>query len=721
MLQPSPLAVAQQQFGSLEAALKHFFGYDRFRPGQRQIIATALEGRDQLAIMPTGGGKSLCFQLPALLADGLTVVVSPLIALMQDQVAALQANGIAATFINSSLSLEEARARAAEILAGETQLVYVAPERLLSDRFLAFLDRVQKARGLTGFAIDEAHCVSEWGHDFRPEYRQLQLLRYRYPKVPVLALTATATERVREDIVQQLMLREPHVHVASFDRPNLYYEVRVKQRRSYFQLLDFIRKEPGSGIIYCLTRKNVEAIAERLQTDGVEALPYHGGMDAETRTENQTRFIRDDARVMVATVAFGMGINKPDVRFVVHSDLPRNLESYYQEAGRAGRDGEPAKCMLFFGPGDIRTVEFLIDRKPDPDEQRIARQQLRQVLDYAEGTECRRTIQLGYFGEHFTGGCGNCDNCLSPKPIEDRTIEAQKFLSCVARCRERFGAAYIIDVLRGAKKQKIAQNGHHELSTYGIGKDRSVDEWRQLARSLLHRGLVSQTTDGYRTLKLNDLSWEILRKQREVKIPILLAPARSTPVPQSGSRREEAARLFQTLRQLRKRLADAKGVPPYIVFNDSSLRLMCQLKPQTLDSFRRLSGVTERKFEQYGEAFVAAIRDFCQQEEAIQDSNAPDAAQRVLDYHHQGLGVADIARRAKLDRPKVIAHLCTAIARREPVDFDRLVPIAHRQAIWQTLQTTQGDLAKASAKLGNVFKLGELQLVQALWQRDRAN
>ncbi len=334
------------QFGSLEAALKHFFGYDRFRPGQRQIIETALADRDQLAIMPTGGGKSLCFQLPALLKDGLTIVVSPLIALMQDQVEALQANGIAATFINSSLSLEEARARAADILAGQTKLVYVAPERLVSDRFLAFLDRVRQARGLASFAIDEAHCVSEWGHDFRPEYRQLQLLRYRYPDVPILALTATATERVRRDIIEQLVLEKPNVHVASFDRPNLYYEVQNKQSRSYYQLLDFVRKEPGSGIIYCLTRKNVDAISERLQADGVEALPYHGGMDADARTENQTRFIRDDARVMVATVAFGMGINKPDVRFVVHSDLPRNL-------GLLSR-GRP--CRSRWRPGQVRAV-----------------------------------------------------------------------------------------------------------------------------------------------------------------------------------------------------------------------------------------------------------------------------------------------------------------------------------------------------------------------------
>jgi ATP-dependent DNA helicase RecQ len=401
-------------FNSLEQALKHFFGYDRFRPGQAEIVNTALENRDVLVIMPTGGGKSLCFQLPALLKPGITVVVSPLIALMQDQVQALRDNGIGATFLNSTLSTAELRQREATILAGQIKLLYLAPERLLGELFLPFLDRINGNIGIAGFAIDEAHCVSEWGHDFRPEYRQLRGVRQRYPNLPFMALTATATKRVREDIVQQLGLRSPMIHVASFNRQNLYYEVRPKQKQSYGELLQLIQQTPGSGIIYCLSRKKVDEITYRLQQDGIAALPYHAGLNDKERVENQTRFIRDDVRIMVATIAFGMGINKPDVRFVIHYDLSRNLESYYQESGRAGRDGEPASCTLFFSYGDIKLVDYLISQKVDPvtgepleDEQQIARQQLRQVIDYAEGTDCRRRIQLRYFGEHFEGNCSN--------------------------------------------------------------------------------------------------------------------------------------------------------------------------------------------------------------------------------------------------------------------------------------------------------------------------
>jgi ATP-dependent DNA helicase RecQ len=582
----APKPSTMPQFQSLEEALKHFFGYDTFRLGQRQIVEEALQDRDLLIIMPTGGGKSLCFQLPALLKPGLTVVVSPLIALMQDQVDALQDNGIGATFLNSSLSWEDVRSREFAILKGKIKLLYVAPERLLGEKFLPFLEQVRSQIGISAFAIDEAHCVSEWGHDFRPEYRQMKQLRQRYPDVPILALTATATGRVRQDIIQQLTLKQPGIHVASFNRPNLYYEVQPKQRQSYNQLLKQVRSHKGSGIIYCLSRRKVDEIAFRLQQDGISALPYHAGLSDEDRSTNQTRFIRDDVQVMVATIAFGMGINKPDVRFVIHYDLPRNLESYYQESGRAGRDGEPAHCTLFFGASDIRTIDYLIEQKPDPKEQRVARQQLRQVIDYAEGTDCRRTIQLSYFGERFKGDCANCDNCRSPKPVEDWTIEAQKFLSCVARCKERFGMTHIIDVLRGSRKQKIEQYGHHLLSTYGIGKDRSAEAWKMLGRSLLHQGLVDETTDGYRMLKLNKLSWEVLRSQRSVHIAITETPA-AKAIADTNPRGAEVEILFERLRKLRKQLADAQSVPPYVVFADSSLKLMAQQQPQTLDAFAK--------------------------------------------------------------------------------------------------------------------------------------
>lgn len=610
-----------------EQALKHFFGYDQFRLGQQQIVEAVLQNRDVLVIMPTGGGKSLCYQLPALLKSGLTIVISPLIALMQDQVEALQDNGIGATFLNSTLTGEEVRRRADQILQGKVKLLYVAPERMLTEPFLYFLDQVASEIGISTFAIDEAHCVSEWGHDFRPEYRQLQFLRQRFSTVPVLALTATATTRVRQDITQQLALRQPLIHVASFNRPNLYYEVRPKQKQAHQDLIRFVRQTPGSGIIYCLSRKKVDELTQRLQQEGIEALPYHAGLSDQVRKVNQTRFIRDDVRIMVATIAFGMGINKPDVRFVIHYDLPRNLEGYYQESGRAGRDGEPASCILFFSYGDIRTIEYLIEQKVDPltgnpleAEQQIARQQLRQVLDYAEGIECRRAIQLGYFGERLLGNCGNCDNCLRPRAPQDWTIEAQKFLSCVARCQERYGMTYIIDVLRGSKDKRILANRHDQLSTYGIGKDHSVDDWRTLGRSLLHQGLLDETADGYSVLKLNALSWEVLRKQRTVLIALPNRP--TTPEKSQPEARANAEMLFELLRKLRKQIADEQAVPPYVVFADSSLRLMAQLQPQSIDDFAQISGVGSHKLARYGPRFTEAIRTFCQEQRQRDDREA---------------------------------------------------------------------------------------------------
>lgn len=707
------------QFQSLEEALKQFFGYDTFRLGQRQIIEEALQDRDLLIIMPTGGGKSLCFQLPALLKPGLTVVVSPLIALMQDQVDALQDNGIGATFLNSSLSWDEVRSREAAILKGKIKLLYVAPERLLGEKFLPFLEQVRSLIGISAFAIDEAHCVSEWGHDFRPEYRQMKQLRQRYPDVPILALTATATGRVRQDIIQQLTLKQPGIHVASFNRPNLYYDVQAKQRQSYNQLLKQVRSHKGSGIIYCLSRRKVDEISFRLQQDGISALPYHAGLSDEDRSINQTRFIRDDVQVMVATIAFGMGINKPDVRFVIHYDLPRNLESYYQESGRAGRDGEPAHCTLFFGAGDIRTIDYLIEQKPDPKEQRVARQQLRQVLDYAEGTDCRRTIQLSYFGERFKGDCANCDNCRSPKPVEDWTIESQKFLSCVARCRERFGMTHIIDVLRGSRKQKIEQNGHHLLSTYGIGKDRSAEAWKMLGRSLLHQGLVDETTDGYRILKLNKLSWEVLRKQRSVHIAVTETPV-AKALADINPRGAEVEILFERLRKLRKQVADAQSVPPYVVFADSSLRLMAQQQPQTIEAFAEISGVGTHKLTQYGEKFVSEIRAFCE-EQKLPVPLPANTHMVTLQFYQQGLSVEEIAQKRGFSTRTIITHLSELLEMKQPVDLNRLVSPELQKPILQAIQTVGADSLKTiREQLGEEYAYEDIQLVRAWWLREKS-
>jgi ATP-dependent DNA helicase RecQ len=714
------------QYPQLEKALKYHFGYDQFRPGQRQIIEDALQNRDLMVVMPTGGGKSLCFQLPALLKSGLTVVVSPLIALMQDQVEALRNNNISATFLNSSLNSYKVRSREEAIMNGKVRLLYIAPERLISDKFLPLLDVVKEKIGIANFAIDEAHCVSEWGHDFRPEYRQLILLKKRYPDVTTTALTATATDRVRVDIIQQLGLKQPSVHIASFNRHNLYYEVRAKNQRAYAELLEIVRENKGSGIIYCLTRKKVDELTFKLQNDKIAALPYHAGLSDDERSKNQTRFIRDDVRVMVATIAFGMGINKPDVRFVVHFDLPRNLESYYQESGRAGRDSEPSRCTLFFSFGDVKTIEWSINQKTDLQEQLIAKQQLRQVIDYAEGTDCRRTIQLGYFGERFPANCGNCDNCLYPKPVQNWTIEAMKFLSCVARCKERYGMLYIIDVLRGAKNQKITLNKHDQLSTYGIGKDKTLDEWRILGRSLLHQGLLEQTTNGYSVLKLNALSWEVMRKQRSVSIAVPIAQKIS--LEEGNAKAAEVEVLMHRLRSLRKQLADEQAVPPYVIFHDSTLKLMAQIQPKTLHEFGKLSGVGSHKLAQYGDKFLAEIKAYCQQQSlhpqktnpvyyARVDNLLSDTESTTLELYEQGFNIEEIAQKRNVKTSTIIQHLSDLIKKNQSIDLNQLIPLERQKKIWQVLDVL-GDIALIPIKdyLGESYSFNEIRLVKAKWR-----
>jgi ATP-dependent DNA helicase RecQ len=739
----------------LQQALKQYFGYESFRKGQREIIEATLAGRDTLAIMPTGGGKSICFQLPALMQTGVTIVISPLIALMQDQVTALKENGIGATFLNSTLTGRDNHLRSQAILNGAIKLVYVAPERLFAEQFLEFLNIVKNKIGIAGFAVDEAHCVSEWGHDFRPEYRRLQQIRQLYPDVPVIGLTATATERVREDISHQLALKQPYIHVASFDRSNLYYEVVPKQgnEQSYANLLHQIKRLQGSGIVYCLSRKRVDEISDRLSQDGIEAIPYHAGLGAKEREENQTRWIRDDVQVMVATVAFGMGINKPDVRFVIHYDLPKNIEGYYQESGRAGRDGEDSHCSLFLGYQDLETIKFLIAQKVDPQtnepleaEQRIAQQQLRQVVDYAEGLACRRTILLRYFGENFQGDCGNCDNCLTPKPMEDWTVEAQKFLSCVARAKERFGSGHIIDVLRGSLNKKILQHGHENLSTHGIGKDRSLDEWRQLARSLVHQGLLSQTTDGYAILKLNDRSWEVMRNQRNVLLPIVRdtesqsVSDRSKANEGSSERSSDVNILFERLRLLRKNLADEQEVPPYVIFSNATLSQMAEQQPTNRRDFAKLSGVGTKKLEQYADDFIAIILEhhlkYPPVEPPTELSKSTKTAQEpvtsisklskagtqreTLAMYENGLDIDEIARDRNLKPATIWTHLVQLVESGYAINCDCLVPPERQTVIYEALEAIGGDsLRNLFDHLREEYTYDEIKIIRAIWQNEK--
>ena len=673
----------------LLSPLKRYFGYTSFRPLQEQIIRDSLSGHDVFALLPTGGGKSLCFQLPALLRPGLTVVISPLIALMKDQVDALQDSGVPATYLNSTLSAEEARSRFRNLHAGELKLLFIAPERLMGGTLLDDLVRW----GVSCVAVDEAHCISEWGHDFRPEYRQLAVLRERLPQVPYMALTATATERVRADIIRQLRLRQPSLYVASFNRPNLTYRV-VQKSHAQKQLVDFVgQRRRESGIVYCASRATTESLANKLVLSGIRAVPYHAGLPHEERERNQDAFLCDEARVVCATIAFGMGINKPNVRYVVHFDLPKNIEGYYQETGRAGRDGLPSECQLLYSSADVAKQLRFIEEKSDETERRIAREQLQQMVHYAESSLCRRVTLLGYFGETYPspgsasaspdaneadlddgqdllcdGGCGACDNCLTPREQFDGTLPAQKLLSCVYRIRQKsgfdVGLNHVIAVLLGSDHGRLRQHGHETLSTYGIGKEHHRLAWAAMARELVRLGLLRQSPERFNTLGITDEGLLALRDRRTLMLtrPLaetfprgdLAAPGaargRSGAATVVGSLSAQSTRgggkrrrlggatldipcdedLFEKLRALRKTLADKKGVPPYIVFGDATLRLMALHRPQDAKALLAISGVGERKLADYGPEFL-----------------------RILKAHEESTASAAAAEAVKLSRPSL--------------------------------------------------------------------
>ncbi|MCK5825510.1 MAG: DNA helicase RecQ [Desulfuromusa sp.] len=592
---------------TVRQTLNEVFGYQSFRPNQEEIVNALIQGRDAFVLMPTGGGKSLCFQIPALHRSGIAIVVSPLISLMKDQVDALQANGVRAACYNSSLGVVETRQVLSQLHAGRLDLLYVAPERLLSADFLERLRSLEIAL----FAIDEAHCVSHWGHDFRPEYTGLGKLRSYFPAVPMVALTATAEKQTRLDILHHLKLQNAHQVIASFDRPNIRYTV-IDKAKPYLQLTAFLdSRRDESGIVYCLSRKRVDEVAAKLRQEGLKAAAYHAGLPTAERKQVQEDFIRDDIQIVVATVAFGMGIDKPNVRFVVHYDLPKNLESYYQETGRAGRDNLPAEALLLFGYGDIAIGRGLIEKGGNPDQKRIEIHKLNAMVAFAESGTCRRRALLGYFGETLEKDCGNCDICLNPPERYDASEDARKALSCVYRVGQRFGIGHVIEVLRGAKTQRIFDLRHDQLSTYGIGQEQNQDHWSHLLRQLIHFGYLEQDIGNYSVLKLTEAARPLLRGETDLMIT---RPRIKTGRKKRPERKivglEYDQELFNQLRILRKEIADHDGVPPYVVFGDASLAEMAATLPTDKEAFLQVNGVGQAKLQRYGSQFIEEIIGF---------------------------------------------------------------------------------------------------------------
>jgi len=590
--------------------LSRIFGYDEFRGPQQAIVEHVAAGNDALVLMPTGGGKSLCYQVPSLLRDGTGIVISPLIALMQDQVEALRQLGVRAEYLNSTLDGETAARVERELLAGELDMLYVAPERLLTGRFLSLLSRSRIAL----FAIDEAHCVSQWGHDFRPEYRQLTVLHERWPDVPRIALTATADPPTQREIAERLDLTNAQHFVSSFDRPNIRYTV-VQKDNAKRQLLDFLKvHRQEAGIVYCMSRRKVEETAEFLCKEGMNALPYHAGLPAEVRAANQRRFLREDGIVMCATIAFGMGIDKPDVRFVAHTDLPKSMEGYYQETGRAGRDGEPAEAWLCYGLGDVVLLKQMIEQsEAGEDRKTLERSKLDHLLGYCESMQCRRQVLLAGFGETYPQPCGNCDNCLLPPDAWDASVAAQKALSCVYRSGQRFGVGHLIDILRGGDNEKVRQFGHTELSTYGIGKDLDARAWRSVFRQLVASSLLEVDSSAYGGLRLTDGSREVLKGQRKVMMR-RETPKAARERDRSGQRTglsvlPQDLALFNALRGLRAELAREQNVPAFVIFHDSTLRNIAEQRPTSVDALGRVGGIGGTKLSRYGPQLIEVVRE----------------------------------------------------------------------------------------------------------------
>ncbi|EHI5142933.1 ATP-dependent DNA helicase RecQ [Vibrio alginolyticus] len=589
-----------------QRVLEDVFGYQEFRDGQQLVIDAAVEGRDSLVILPTGGGKSLCYQIPALVRSGITLVISPLISLMKDQVDQLKANGVAAECINSTMPREELLSVYNRMHTGHLKLVYVSPERVLMRDFIERLENLP----LSMIAVDEAHCISQWGHDFRPEYAALGQLKQQFSHVPFMALTATADDATRRDILERLQLNNPEVYLGSFDRPNIRYNL-VEKHKPVSQIVRYLETQKGiCGIIYCGSRKKVEMVTEKLCNNHIRAAGYHAGMDADERAYVQEAFQRDDIQIVVATVAFGMGINKPNVRFVVHFDIPRNIESYYQETGRAGRDGLPAEAMMLYDPADISWLRRMLDEKDDGPQKQVETHKLNAMSAFAEAQTCRRQVLLNYFGEYREKPCGNCDICLDPPKHFDATEEARKALSCVYRVNQSFGMGYVVEVLRGMQNIRVRENGHDKISTYAIGRDHSHDYWVSIFRQLIHKGLLFQNITRNSTLQLTEEARPLLRGDvtLELAVPRLDTAARAAKSEKLTSKNYDK-KLFAKLRKLRKSIADEDGLPPYVVFSDATLIDMAEILPTSYGEMLAVSGVGQRKLEKYADPFLDLIQE----------------------------------------------------------------------------------------------------------------
>jgi len=693
--------------------LRHYFGYSEFRQLQQDIILDVLEGNDVLVLMPTGGGKSLCYQYPSLIFKGLTIVVSPLIALMKNQVDNLKSNGIPAEYINSSLNYEEINKIKSAILKNKVRLLYIAPERLTIPTFLAFL----KGLKISLFAIDEAHCISEWGHDFRPEYRQLKIIGTAFPDVPIIALTATATTKVKEDIINQLGLKDCKKYIASFNRKNLFYHV-IPKNDAFRQIVEFLRTKPGeSGIIYCYSRKNVESLAEDLKYAGFRALPYHAGLAADVRSTNQEKFIKDDVEILVATIAFGMGIDKPNIRFVIHHDLPKNLEAYYQETGRAGRDGLRSDCMLFYSYGDRQKIEYFINQMTNEKEKQIAHNKLMEIINFCETTVCRRKLLLGYFGEDFKEEkCSGCDNCLIPREEIEATGEILTILSCIEELDEKFGINYCIDVLTGSKSSRLMHNSHALLKSYGKGKNISKKMWHGFIRELIQRGYLNMEGD-YPVLKLCQKSRDMLSlpERGETNEKIFLAKPHEIEKSKKLVEDLDDSGLFQALRTLRKTLADAENLPPYMIFNDASLNQMAARRPCSPEDFRKITGVGDKKLERYGSIFINEIRRFCEKQNSFSQPVKKSSSENVtLEMLNQGMDLDAITLKRNLSLNTIYVHIEKLIMTGENIQIEKFIKKEKIEVISKAILELGAEALKPiKDRLGDNFSYGEIRLVKA--------